>query len=596
VVTDHLDAATIYACVSGYQWSEPMAHIYKSIDYGQNWTSISGDLPDVPVNDLVLDPHISDRMYAATDVGVWATDNGGINWYLLSVGAPISTVQDLEFHIPTRKLVAGTHGRSMFYTYIDCSGSTDSDNDGVPDDCDNCPSVANADQADTDGDLIGDACDDCTDSDTDGYGDPGVPGNTCPDDNCPYAYNPGQEDSDGDGIGDACDFLVGDWDTVATACTRLIVGNNGNFGKAGFGLYNLDYVLDGDCDGTAEIYLYDGSPVVTYIDGSDTVATWAIFGDLRFELVDDMRLPTPTITTADYDLYRTGTIVTVDSTIAIEKDWYAPKHGDTCHFVIQRMALFPYDGAAHSGLTIGEIVDWDIPSASGASNTGGFTSSGIVYCRGTGSGCQDNTDRYGGQAMLGFYVNDSCTYVGDTLPYGGYTGDNTIWVWPTGGFVESELYENMQVPGFSAVGYAVDQHAVMTYLNDFSLGSGDTLVVFSALMTVQSGTVDSLETYLDQARAWLAEHVIASCQSSCCVMRGDVNHDGVGPDISDLVDLVNFMFDFGPPPWCEEPPTSGYYPEADINGDLFGPDISDLVALVNYMFGGCPGCLVPCPL
>jgi len=38
---------------------------------------------------------------------------------------------------------------------------SDSDGDGVPDNIDNCPIVANPDQADRDGDGVGDACDDC---------------------------------------------------------------------------------------------------------------------------------------------------------------------------------------------------------------------------------------------------------------------------------------------------------------------------------------------------------------------------------------------------------------------------------------------------
>ena len=43
-----------------------------------------------------------------------------------------------------------------------CSGP-DRDGDGIPDMCDNCPSVANPDQRDADGDLVGDACDNCAD-------------------------------------------------------------------------------------------------------------------------------------------------------------------------------------------------------------------------------------------------------------------------------------------------------------------------------------------------------------------------------------------------------------------------------------------------
>ena len=81
----------------------------------------------------------------------------------------------------------------------------DADGDGIGDACDNCVSVANTAQTDSDGDKIGDACDPCTDTDGDGFGNPGFPGNVCPLDNCPKVPNPFQEDSDGDGKGDACD-------------------------------------------------------------------------------------------------------------------------------------------------------------------------------------------------------------------------------------------------------------------------------------------------------------------------------------------------------------------------------------------------------
>jgi len=75
--------------------------------------------------------------------------------------------------------------------------------------------------------------------------------------------------------------------------------------------------------------------------------------------------------------------------------------------------------------------------------------------------------------------------------------------------------------------------------------------------------------------------------SGCCIgFRGNVDYDvGDAIDISDLVYLVDFMFNAGPAPPC--------FVEADMDASG-GIDISDLVYLVDYMFNGGPAPVV-CP-
>ncbi|MGH7729858.1 MAG: VPS10 domain-containing protein [Candidatus Eiseniibacteriota bacterium] len=114
VTADPLDPQVVYVTLSGFGGDEHLPHVYRSADRGSTWTPIAGDLPDVPINDVVVDPADTQRLFVATDVGVYWTPDQGATWAPLGTGLPFTAVFDLTLHAPSRTLVAATHGRSQW--------------------------------------------------------------------------------------------------------------------------------------------------------------------------------------------------------------------------------------------------------------------------------------------------------------------------------------------------------------------------------------------------------------------------------------------------------------------------------------------------
>jgi sugar lactone lactonase YvrE len=129
-----LTGSTAYVTFSGFSFvntnlgvNDPTGHIFKTTDGGNTWKDVScsvavcttpaaTDLPNIPVNDLVVDPDVPGAIYAATDLGVFAGDCSPMpcKWSSLGTGLPRAAVLSLRLHAASRTLRAATHGRGAW--------------------------------------------------------------------------------------------------------------------------------------------------------------------------------------------------------------------------------------------------------------------------------------------------------------------------------------------------------------------------------------------------------------------------------------------------------------------------------------------------
>jgi len=135
LVTDPSDPSgnTAYVTISGFSgFGDTTGHIFKTINAGAAWLDVSchvancgtpaaTDLPNIPVNDLVVDPAdpTHNSLYAATDLGVFTTADGGATWASFNNNSlPNVAVFSLRLHAPSRTMIAATHGRGAWSTVL----------------------------------------------------------------------------------------------------------------------------------------------------------------------------------------------------------------------------------------------------------------------------------------------------------------------------------------------------------------------------------------------------------------------------------------------------------------------------------------------
>lgn len=115
VAGDPTSSTTAYVTFSGFSgFGDSLGHVFKTTSGGTDWTDISGNLPNDPVNSIVVDPDSPSSIFVGTDTGVYYTTNNGTSWTALVDGLPIIPVMSLAIYDPARVLRAATFGRGAW--------------------------------------------------------------------------------------------------------------------------------------------------------------------------------------------------------------------------------------------------------------------------------------------------------------------------------------------------------------------------------------------------------------------------------------------------------------------------------------------------
>ena len=102
------------------------ARVLVSFDAGENWTNVSRGLPALPINCIRYMKGYNDRLFAGTDVGVFYLDNDQTQWQPFNTGLPVCVVNDLEIDDSLKIIYAGTYGRGLWETDLNCLFDEDS--------------------------------------------------------------------------------------------------------------------------------------------------------------------------------------------------------------------------------------------------------------------------------------------------------------------------------------------------------------------------------------------------------------------------------------------------------------------------------------
>lgn len=119
-VVSHVEASRTAACTAYATFERKFMddlkpYVFRTTDCGATWTNIAGNLPDgAYLQVLREDPKNPSVLYAGTETGLYVSVTGGNDWFRLGGNLPPIPVHEVIVHARENDLIVATHARGVW--------------------------------------------------------------------------------------------------------------------------------------------------------------------------------------------------------------------------------------------------------------------------------------------------------------------------------------------------------------------------------------------------------------------------------------------------------------------------------------------------
>ena len=108
------DENEVFAVFNNHRSGDFKPYVYRSVDKGKTWTSISGNLPDRGAAFVIRQDHVDPNLlFVGTEFGAYFSNDKGKSWTKLA-GLSTIAIYDLEIQQRENDLVAASFGRGFY--------------------------------------------------------------------------------------------------------------------------------------------------------------------------------------------------------------------------------------------------------------------------------------------------------------------------------------------------------------------------------------------------------------------------------------------------------------------------------------------------